>query len=201
MKFQKLNENKLKIFLKNDELPNSGNFDDFISNSGEAKNTFLAILDKAYDEVGFNVADYKIKIDAVALRNGDFVFTVTKLIKVRGRKKTVKPVKVSKVDNSNSIIYKFESFDDFYNFCAYIKRIKLANIRLLSPMVELYLYNDNYYLSLSSINQNYKEIGKFYSTITEFCKYFSSKNLFASVLKEKGKLFIKNNAIVNCQNL
>ena len=168
MKFQKLSENKLKIILSNDELPNSNNFDNFISNSSDAKNTFLEILEKAYDEVGFNTRDYKIKIDALALKNGNFVFTVTKLVKMKEKIKTAKPKKVLKNNQSNFAIYKFDSFDDFCNFCIFIRKSNLYNLNKLAQKIELYLYNYNYYLSVYKINENYIDIGKFYSSITEF---------------------------------
>ena len=199
MRFQKLSENKLKIFLSYDELPNSENLDGFIANSNNARHSFLDILDQAYNEVGFNTRDYKIKIDAVALHNGNFVFTVTKLIKLGNNRKVAKPHKVSKTDNINLAIYKFETLDDFCNFCEYIKKINLTDIHLLAQKVELYLYNDCYYLSLTNINQDYEDLARFYCSITEFCKYFSSKELFISVLKEKGNLVIKHNAINICQ--
>ncbi len=199
MRFQKLNENKLKIFLSNDELPNSSSFDDFISDSSNAKHSFIEILEKAYDEVGFDSRDYKIKIDAVAMKNGSFVFTVTKLVKIKDAKKTAVPKKIAKNQDTGFVIYKFDSFDDFCNFCGYIKRNNLPNIKLFAKTIELYLYNNLYYLLISNVNKSYPEASMFYSSITEFCKYHSSKKLFVSVLKEKGKLIIKNNAIKICQ--
>ena len=199
MKFQKLSENKLKIFLSNDELPNSNNFDDFISDSSEAKHSFIEILEKAYNEVGFDSRDYKIKIDAAAMKNGSFVFTVTKLVKIKNAKKTAIPKKISKTDDSDLVIYKFDSFDDFCNFCNNLKRKNISNIKLFAKKIELYFYINNYYLLIRNVNKLYEETGLFYSSITEFCKYYSSKELFVSVLKEKGKLIIKNNAIDICQ--
>lgn len=195
MKFQKLGENKLKIFLTNDEFSNNKDLDNFMVNPNAARHAFLNILDKAYDEVGFNTRDYKIKIDAAALQNGNFVFTVTRLIKLDNERKVAKPQKVSKSDNLNFAIYKFDKVDDFCDFCEYLKAINLPNVHLLAKKVELYLYNNNYYLAITNINHNYKHLTKFYCSITEFCKYYSSKALFASVLHEKGDLIIKNNAI------
>ena len=200
MKFQKLSENKLKIILSNDELPNSKSFDDFVSDSSDARHTFLDILEKAYDEVGFNTRDYKIKIDALALKNGNFVFTVTRLVKMKNNLKSAKPKKVLKEYNSNYAIYKFESFEDFCNFCEFAKKINLYNLNNFAKKIELYLYNNSYYLSIYKINENFNYIGKFYSSITEFCKFYSSKDLFISLLKEKGKIVIKHNAIETCQN-
>ena len=199
MKFQKLSENKLKIILSNDELPNSDNFDDFISDSNKAKHSFIEILEKAYDEVGFDSRDYKIKIDAVAMKNGNFIFTVTKLVKIKDSKKTAIPKKVAKSKDTGIVIYKFDSFDDFCNFCGYLKKNNLSSIKLFAKKIELYSYVNKYYLLINNINKSYKDTAMFYSSITEFCKYYSSKELFVSVLKEKGKLVIKNNAIDICQ--
>ena len=200
MRFQKLSENKLKIILSNDELPNSKNFDAFVSDSSDAKNTFLEILEKAYNEVGFNTRDYKIKIDALALKNGNFVFTVTRLVKMKKNIKSAKPKKVLKQYNSNYAIYKFEDFEDFCNFCEFAKKINLYDLDNLAKKIELYLYNNKYYLSMYKINENFFNIGKFYSSITEFCRFYSSKDLFLCLLKEKGNLIIKHNAIEMCQN-
>ena len=200
MRFQKLSENKLKIILSYDELPNSQNFDDFVSDSSDARHTFLEILEKAYDEVGFNTRDYKIKIDALALKNGKFVFTVTKLVKMKKNIKSAKPKKIVREFNSNYAIYKFEDFEDFCNFCEFAKKMNLYDLNNFAKKIELYLYHNNYYLSVYKINEKFNNIGKFYSSITEFCKFYSSKDLFICLLKEKGKLVIKNNAIEICQN-
>ena len=140
MKFQKLSENKLKIILSYDELPNSQNFDDFVSDSSDARHTFLEILEKAYDEVGFNTRDYKIKIDALALKNGKFVFTVTKLVKMKKNIKSAKPKKIVREFNSNYAIYKFEDFEDFCNFCEFAKKMDLYDLNNFAKKIELYQF-------------------------------------------------------------
>lgn len=204
MKFKRLSENKLKIIVESDEIPDCGNFDDFIGNSSDARDAFIDILDKACSQVGFNTKDYKVKIDAAVLSNGNLVFTITKLLKLKSSRIAVTPRKISKkitrtdTKDLNLIIYRFEDFDDFMHFCSYLKQINISNIRNLSKSIELYTYNGYYYLALDSINDNYKDISRFYSSITEFSKYFSSKEMFVSVLKERGNLIIKNNAIVTC---
>lgn len=204
MKFKRLSDNKLKIMIESSELPNCGNFDDFIGNSSDARDAFMDILDKACSQVGFNTKDYKIKIDAAILSNGNFVFTVTKLLKLKNTRIAVTPRRVSKkpictdTKDLNLIVYKFDSFDDFTCFCSYLKQINVYNIRTFAKLVEFYTYNGYYYLVVHSINENYKDISRIYSSITEFSKYFSSKEMFISVLKEKGKLIIKNNAIATC---
>lgn len=204
MKFKRLSDNKLKIIVESDEIPDCGNFDDFIGNSSDARDAFIDILDKACSQVGFNTKDYKVKIDAAVLSNGNLVFTVTKLLKLKSSRIAVTPRKIPKkiVHNDspdlNLIIYKFENFDDFAHFCSYLRQIKICNIRTFAKETLLYSYNGYYYLVARSVNESYKDISRIYSSITEYSKYFSSKEMFVSVLKERGKLIIKNNAIVTC---
>lgn len=202
MKFHKLSENKLKIIITSEELPDYSNFDDFISDSNEARNSFLDILEKACSEVGFITKNYKIKIDAAVLNNGNLVFTITKLVKLKQSKAVVvTPRKIPKdeysAQDSNCVIYKFECFDDFCNFCFHLKKLDIHNIHSFAKSIELYLYNNSYYLYISNVNDTHKEKGRFYSSITEFSKFFSSKDVFSHVLREKGSLVIKNNAITN----
>ena len=123
MRFEKINENKLKIVLSNDELPITSSLDDFMTDSDSAREAFLHLLDEAKDAVGFNSKDYKIKIDAKAMKNGDFIFIITRLVKLRSGKIVVKPKKVSKYENKDSIysIYRFNNFEDFCDFCSYLK--------------------------------------------------------------------------------
>lgn len=88
MKFEKLSDYKLKITLSNEELPNNNtDLDSFMSDPSSARKSFLDILDKAKDEVGFNVGNNKVRIDAKYQSNGSFIFTVTKLVP---KKKSVK---------------------------------------------------------------------------------------------------------------
>ena len=72
-----------------------------------------------------------------------------------------------------------------------MKKIKFTNINSFAKKIELYLYNNKYYLVFYKINEKHSQLSKFYSSITEFSRFFSNKELFVSVLKEKGSL-LKN---------
>ena len=39
---------------------------------------FLDILEEAEKKVGFVTKDYKVRIEALAMNDGDFIFTVTR---------------------------------------------------------------------------------------------------------------------------
>lgn len=201
MKFEKINENKLKIVLSNDELPNSNNLDEFMNNSEDAKKSFLQLLNEAKEAVGFNTQDYKVKIDAKALNNGDFIFIITKLVKIKSGKIVVRPKMVVKNSSKNSIysIYQFRRFDDFCDFCLFLKINKINYLNNLCKSCVLYKYGNYYYLSLKYINNNYRKLPMFYSSITEFSKFFSSKDVFIATLEEHGEIIIKNNALLSGQ--
>ncbi len=201
MKFEKINENKLKIILSNNELPSSTNLDDFMKDSDNAKTSFLRLLNEAKEAVGFNTQDYKIKIDAKSLNNGDYIFIITKLVKIRSGNIVVKPKKVVKstILKSAYSVYQFSCFANFEEFCRFLKINKINYIKNLSKSCILYKYGNYYYLSLYQINPGYKKLALFYSSITEFSRFFSSKDVFVSALEEHGSVVIDNNAILLCQ--
>ena len=201
MRFEKINENKLRIVLSNDELPNSASLDELMTDSDFAKSSFSDILDEAKNSVGFVSENYKVRIDAKALVNGGYVFIVTKLVKLRDGNIVVHPKRVSKAKNKDSLysIYQFNSFDDFCELCTCLKSNKINYLNNLCKSCTLYTYGNYYYLSFKAINPNYKKLAMFYSTITEFSKFFSSKDVFVATLKEHGKLIMNDNAIITCQ--
>ena len=200
MRFEKINDNKLQIILSNDELPNSANLDEFVTDSDNAKDAFLGLLEQANEAVGFNTQDYKIRIDARAMINGDFVFTITRLIKIKNEKASVRPKVVArKTAKSSYTIYQFATFDDFEDFCDYLRLHKISNIKALCKSCVLYKYGNYFYLALTEVNDNYKNLALFNSSITEFSKFFSTKDLFIATLQEHGKVFIQDNAILTYQ--
>lgn len=201
MKFEKLNEYKLKITLTNKELPNSnGDLDSFMSDPSLARKSILDILSKAEDEVDFHVGDNKIRIDAKYLYNGDFIFTVTKLIPKKKTVKKVKPKKIIHNNNSNCLIYTFNDLEHFFNLCCFLKTHKINNLDKFAKTSELYKFKNKYYLIFDEINDEYVNIGKLYSCLTEFGRFFSIQELMIVMIKERGHIIFHNNAIEICQN-
>lgn len=201
MKFEKINDNILRIVLSFDELPDCDNLTDLMADTELAKSSFLRILDKADSMVGFNTADYKVKIQAQSLHNGNFVITVTKLVELKGKRKVATPKRVYKDDSVNSafVIYKFSSFDDFLSFCSCLKNNKLSYLNRLVKLCYLYNHSNSYFLVLNNVNENHKQIGLFYSIITEFSEFVTNQELFYYTLKERGSLVIGSNALVTGQ--
>lgn len=201
MKFEKISEFKLKVTISNQELLNNsdGDLDDFMSNPSKARQSFLKILDKAENEVGFHVNDSKIRIDAKSLYNGDFIFTITKLIPKKTTLLKAKPQKVANSKDNNYLAYSFNNLETFFNFCNFLKRHKINKLRDFCKEIELYKYKDKYILICSLINSQYEYLGKLYSCITEFGTFYSSQEHIILMIKEHSSPLIKHNAIYICQ--
>lgn len=201
MKFEKINDNILRIVLSFDELPDCDNLSDLMSDTELAKNSFLRLLDQAGSVVGFDTTDYKVKIQAQSLHNGNFVITVTKLTNLKGKRKVAIPKRVYKEDSVSSAftIYKFSSFDDFLGFCLCLKNNKFLYLNRLVKSCYLYKYSNSYFLILNNINENHKQIGLFYSLITEFSEFITNRELFYFTLRERGEIIFDNNALITGQ--
>lgn len=204
MKIEKLNENKIRITLNIDDLNERNiSMQSFMSNSIESQDIFFDMLDKADEEVGFNTDDCRIMIEALALKNGVFVLTITKF-EYDGEKSTLKRKNVhirrkSPAINLKKTIYSFESFDAFCEFCTFLRNtLDEAQILDFAKKSDLYEYSSNYYLVLSNININSKSLKYICSSITEFAHFVNSSELFESKIKEYGILIAENNAIMTC---
>ena len=179
MKFEKINDNKLKIFISSDELPESETLDELMSDSDIARNEFLAILDEAYNKVGFDTNNYKIKIDAKSSYDGGFVFTVTKIVKLIEKNKKVKPKKIAKKNSTDKIVvYSFNKIDDFFKLCKDFKRNNFVSFEEICSTSDIYKYDNKYFL-----------------IVENFGNFVSESKLYALSLKEHGSLIIKNNAL------
>ncbi len=202
MKFEKLNENKIKITVSMHDLEEKDiNFHDFMSNSLESQDLFLDMLEEAEEKIGFHTKNCRVKIEAFAMTEDDFVLTVTKVspdaikkhLYVSPRKKPIAKRKTS-IRTTNNLIYKFNCFDDYCNFIEYLVKNNLLDVVKIAEKVYVYYYKNQYYLVLNNLNAKYKKIPLFYTIITEFGSYILNPDLFICKLNESGTLFIKNNA-------
>lgn len=199
MKFEKLNENKIRITLTIQDLAEKEiDFHVFMSNSAEAQDVLLDMLEQAKQETGFDPEDYNLKVEALVMADTNFIFTITKLppeekSKISKRKFTVKRKNI--VPSSTQAVYCFNSFDDFNDFLVFLSKNTLFNYKKLAKSITLYEYKEKYYLLMNNINTEFIDKIKFYTCITEFAKCVTNSKVFASKLKECGTLIMKNNAL------
>ena len=124
MRFEKLNEDKIRITLSHDDLVKKDiDFHSFMSNSIESQALFFDMLEEAEKEIGFVTKDYLICIEALAMAGGDFILTVTRTLPERSKlreKTSRKKVHIKRKNYNNTsnmqVIYLFSNFDDFCLF-------------------------------------------------------------------------------------
>lgn len=195
MKFEKLNENKIRITLSMHDLEEKDiDFHDFMSNSIESQDLFLDMLEEAEEKIGFHARNCKVKIEALAMTENNFVLTITKIMPcVTPKKKPKVKRKVNDINISN-LVYKFNSFDDYCNFIEFMLHNKLEDASKVANKIIVYVYNNSYYLVLSDLNITYKKVYTFFTAITEFASYMPEPDLYVCRLSESGTIAIKNNA-------
>lgn len=198
MRFEKLNEDKIRITLSNEDLIKKDiDFHSFMSNSIESQDLFLDMLEEAEKEIGFVTKDYLIRIEALAMAGGDFILTVTRSLPEKIKNSVRKKVHIKRKNiklNSSCFIYCFNTFEDYCSFIEFFNKNGFKATNLASSIL-LYEYKDSYYLSISDINIDYPNLKKLFSCITEFANFVNHSEVFASKLAESAKLVMRHNAI------
>jgi negative regulator of genetic competence, sporulation and motility len=200
MKIEKLTENKIRIILKKEDFKDKSiNLNQFLT-TPESQHLFLEILDKAEKETNFDTTGHKLLIEANIENDDIFIFTITKYIEKNLKQKTkqkkyLTTQKKHKSFSSSCLIYQFNEFDDFCNFCTSIYPNHNINLKGLFKNSTLYFYNYTYFLIIDGINLSNKSIVALLSNLLEFSTLSKYSKNFKSKLKEHGKLIIKHNAI------
>ena len=206
MQFEKINEDKIRIiFNLNDLKEKNVDYHDFMANSIATQKVFLDMLNQAEKEIGFITTNYQLIIEALASSDGSFILTVTR--SKEGREKPVKKLKAKpKLMPLNeplpTLIYKFNTFDDFYDLCYFIKDEHLNKLSKTFNKAILYSYNNDVYLLLkTSPKADIKEVKYIISLVNEsMADLMHASELFQYKLYEFGKVFVKNNCFLKVRN-
>ena len=195
MKIEKLTENKIRIIVNTYDLELENlNINNLTVTTLEDQSFFIKLLEKAKKEVGFEVKDCKLIIESFTTDDNFLVFTLTKY-PVQEKKKPIARRKQIPI-LTNTAMYRFETLNNFIEFCTCIKDSKLNNEQKnISKKAYLYCYNNTYFLLLKDINNIFMNEKKFNSLISEFANFISYSNIFENKLLEYGTVIIKNNAI------
>lgn len=181
MKIEKINDNKIKVTVNNSDLEkNNIDIHSFMSNSIESQCLFLGILEEAEIQVGFNTDNYKLTIEALALSDGNFIITVTRVEKENIKSTRVHAYRKQSNSNCQEYIYHFENFD---NFCSFTNCLTKSNIQLsINNKHLLYQYNNSFFLILETVNE------KLSTLISEFANQIENSELIINKIKECGVL-------------
>ena len=145
MKIEKITENKIRIFVNNEEIKKRNiEYSTIFSKNTESQLFLLELLNCAKNQVGFNTDGYKLLIEGFSSPDKDFVFIITKYLDksyLSSNSNIKKCVKIRKsnlnIVNSNNT-YVFEDFESFCNLCNRINSSSLS-IKGLAENIFLYL--------------------------------------------------------------
>ena len=200
MNFEKLSENKIRITLSIQDLAEKEiDFHVFMSNSIESQDILLDMLEEAKKETGFDPGNYNLKIEALAMADTSFVFTITKEVpeektKLPKKKFTIKRKSLN--PSSTQAVYAFSTFDDYCSFLQFLQECNLLeDIAHIADTILLYEHKEKYYLLMNGIHSQVVNKLRFYTAITEFAKYVTNSKVYASKLLECGNLIMKHNAL------
>lgn len=191
MKFEKITDTKIKIILSLRDLElNNVSMDNILSNSDSSQKLLQNMISMAEEKIGFNPGDSKLLVEAIQSFDNEYIFTITKLPEK----------KIIHRSCSNTFIFKFETFDDFINLCAFLKNSNYLNLKDFSKNFSLIYYNGTYYLQALeaqslSVLMDYLKL--FFS---EFGKDVSASSCIEGFLSEYGKVIFPKNAINRCIN-
>lgn len=197
MKFEKLNNDKIRIILNLQDLKEKDiDYQSFMSNSSDAQELFMDMLEEAEKKIGFITKDYKIMIEALATIDGNFIITVTRskpdelesLIKKRNLK-----IKRKRNITSDTYIYKFNTFDDVCYFFSYVSSLNMTGLNKFTKDFSLYTYNNLYFLVMGNVDKDFKYLQTFLTVLTEFGEHINIPDLFKNKLFEYGQVVIRNN--------
>ena len=144
MRFEKITDNKIKIFFSFDDMnKNHISRKILFSNNAFSQNFIQSVLKSAEENLNFKIENENILIEILNYNDG-CVFTV---------------------NIGNNIFYKFNKFEDFLDFCTYIKNMNWSVFESFS----LFLLNSTYYLhSFNNISNNLDSILCEFSTKKDF---------------------------------
>ena len=189
MKIEKVNENKIRIIFNNVDLKeNNLDIHSFMSNSIESQSIFLNMLDQAEEEIGFITDNYKLSIDAIALTNGTFIITVTRIEKEILKSTRVRAHRKNNILNNNTLVYKFGCIDDFLTFLNFLSQSFITLENNFSNL--LYEYNNNIFLFL--FNLDVKNNSNIFNLLSEFAIPINDSEIILQRIKEYGNLLVKD---------
>lgn len=190
MRFEKLNDKKIRIFLSLEDMKlNNVSMKSIFSNSDSAQKLLQFMLDKAVKEIGFETGDSKLLVEALMCSSEECIFTITKL----SNKDT------NTYNKYYPFIFKFDEFEDFIDLCTYVKNMSNLDLKKFSTNFSLILHHDAYYLLCLDFDAFSVLLDYMTTIFSEFGENVSNISLHG-ILYEYGKIIFDKNAILQCIN-
>lgn len=183
MRLERLSNNKIKIFFTFDDLFDRGvTKEEIRGNSIKVHKLFQDMVEEACEELDFDMSG-SIAIEIISLQAQGLVIIVTKEEEdTLTDEEDYLNLKV-KMDDCPYILFFFQDIEDVIQLCY---RLRLKEISVSS----LYLYDDQYYLLLEDIQEN------FFDAISSLAaEYGRASALTLYRINEYGKCLIPKEAI------
>lgn len=164
MRLERLNYNKIKIFLTFDDLTERGlTKEDLWHDSQKVHQLFRDMMSEASDELGFE-ADGPIAIEVYSLQAQGMVIIVTKDLIAQDEDEEFNDEYIEMqvtVDESDDIFYEFGSLEDIISLSS---RLHLLGIK----GGKLYSFQDRFYLELQEYELNEQLTENIIAILSEF---------------------------------
>ncbi|MBZ5752807.1 MULTISPECIES: genetic competence negative regulator [Metabacillus] len=186
MRLERLNYDKIKIFITTDDLKDRGlTKEDLWKDSLKVHQLFRDMMNEASVELGFE-AHGQIAVEVYSLHAQGMVVIVTNSQEIDEMDDDFSDDYIEmqvKLDESLDVIYEYETFEDI---------IQLANCLYQQEVLDgmIIFYQERYYLLLSDDQQ--VELDTLVAILAE---YGSPSTLTVHRLKEYGKMIIEEKAI------
>ncbi len=186
MRVERINNNKIKIFLTNDDLNDRGlKKEDLWSDVPRVHEFFNEIMEEAYEQIGFQITG-PIAVEIFALPAQGMVIVVTNGNDKHNEEENYGDLYSLEMtlEVGDTIIY---AFDDFECLLGAIERVN----SYLVYGGQLHFYNEKYYLVFDVLDVIEKELDGFISLLSEFG---SVSSITKTLLDEYGKLIVAEDA-------
>ncbi|MFC4103756.1 genetic competence negative regulator [Paenibacillus xanthanilyticus] len=195
MKIERLNQDKIRIFLTFDDLLERGiQKEDMWREIPKVHELFSEMMDQAYTELGFD-ASGPLAVEVFALPAQGMVVIVT-----RGKVGTRPEERAAEEEENDEDVYELEvtmeqsdvvlyAFRDFEDVIAACKQLNTAG---LSEDGRLYAYNNKYMLAFEPAGL---ELPRYQALIALLAEYGEAASVTTAVLDEYGKVIIPSKAV------
>ncbi|WP_042346328.1 adaptor protein MecA [Bacillus massiliigorillae] len=183
MKLERLNYNKIRIFLTFDDLYEHGlTVDDIKRNELKVHAKIQRMVESACDEINFQMKG-AIEIEIYSLHTQGLMMIITRDEEIFLLDDEWFNLQVT-MEEQLQILYKFQSFEDLIQLCKILDRLQVVQTS------SVFYYNDFYYLSIERIvNKQYDNV------ISLAAEYGSISTLTVHQLLEYGKSIVHQQAI------
>ncbi len=201
MRIERINDNKLRVFLSFDDLEDRDiDLDSFNYNTPETQELFWDLMEQAEVELGFDAMESQLCVEAVTDVDHGFVITITrmddegefesiqKFIKNRYKRKELTPRKKAPALASTVAIYGFADFDTIARACHQVATLHTGSSAA-------WQCEDQYYLVLYGIENPTAGSSRFEDILGEYGDKVQNTSFFEGYLNEYGKRLMQNEAV------